>query len=103
MLGLVSFADAQTSYPVGSTPSAVALGDLNGDNQPDIVVANFDSGNIAVLLNNGDGTFAPSQFFAIGPNPRCVALGDFNSDSHLDVIISVGNGELQLMLSTGTG
>ena len=57
-----TFAGA-TTYPAGDAPNGLALGDLNGDGKPDLVVAN-DTSEIAgvqetlhVLLNRGDGTF----------------------------------------------
>ena len=35
----------------------MAVGDLNGDQVPDVVVGNFDSDDAAVFLGGGDGTF----------------------------------------------
>jgi len=60
----------QTRYAAGSTLSSVSLGDLDGDGDLDMVVANpytskFSSG-ISVLLNNGDGTFAPQTRYEAG-------------------------------------
>jgi hypothetical protein len=43
-------------YAVGENPSSVAIGDLNGDQVPDLAVANIDSDNVSVLLGLGDGT-----------------------------------------------
>ena len=35
----------------------VAVADVNGDGKPDLVVANYGSDTVSVLLNNGNGTF----------------------------------------------
>ncbi len=43
----------------------------------DIVVANFNDGDISVLLGNGDGTFARTDV-VVGNNPSSVAIGDLN-------------------------
>ncbi len=51
----------------GGGPVYVAVADLNRDGRPDLVVANIccaiscESGSIAVLLGNGDGTYAPAE------------------------------------------
>src|SRR5262245_24103703 len=45
-----SFAAAK-SYPAGSTPASVAVGDLNGDGKVDLATANSNPGTLSVLLN----------------------------------------------------
>jgi len=89
----VGFKSAVT-YPVGTVPSAVAVGDFNGDGKPDLAVANAgnpvagDEGNVSILLGNGDGTFQTSLNVAAGKNPFSIALGDFNGDGRLDVVVA---------------
>ena len=39
-------------YGAGSGPSSVAISNLNGDANPDLVVANRYSRNVSVLLSN---------------------------------------------------
>ncbi len=46
-----TFAAAQ-NLGTGFNPISVAAADLNGDDKPDLAVANGNSGNVSVLLNN---------------------------------------------------
>jgi uncharacterized repeat protein (TIGR01451 family) len=108
-LAAVDFA-AATSYPVGTSPAAVAVGDFNGDGKPDIAVANTGSGNVSILLGNGDGTFQVAVNFSSGNNPTKVALGDFNADGKLDLaLFQPGDtlvsraGSVSILLGNGDG
>src|SRR5947209_9374887 len=47
--------------PRSDVLTSAALGDLNNDGKLDILVANGYTGNVVVLLNQGDGAFAPAQ------------------------------------------
>ncbi|MBI5746989.1 MAG: VCBS repeat-containing protein [Nitrospirae bacterium] len=42
---------AATNFAVGSFPGSVSIGDLNLDGKPDLAVANSDSSNVSILLN----------------------------------------------------
>jgi hypothetical protein len=46
----LSFATQQT-FAVGGEPVTVAMADMNGDGLPDLVVENFSSSDVSVLLN----------------------------------------------------
>ena len=41
------------SYIAGSYPYSIAVGDFNGDGWPDLAVANIDSNDVSILLNDG--------------------------------------------------
>jgi uncharacterized repeat protein (TIGR01451 family) len=108
-LAAIDFAAAK-SYPVGTTPGGVAVGDFNGDGKLDIAVANAGSGNVSILLGNGDGTFQAAMNFSAGNNPTVVAAGDFNGDGKLDLaLFQPGNlssslsGCVSILLGNGDG
>jgi hypothetical protein len=43
------------TFDVGDQPQQVAMGDLDGSGEPDVVTPNYGSGNVSVLLNMGAG------------------------------------------------
>src|SRR5258707_3572411 len=74
---------------------AVAVGDVNGDGNPDLVVANQSAdssggnGSVGVLLGNGDGTFRTAVPYASGGyQTQAVALADVNGDGKLDLVVT---------------
>jgi hypothetical protein len=86
-----SFLPAQT-FPVGGEPTALAVGDFNGDGTPDLAVADANPGGVSVLVGNGDGSFQEPTTYASVSFPLSVAVADFNGDGILDLAV-VGNNE----------
>src|SRR5262249_30256523 len=100
-----SFAPQQT-FATGTNPISVALGDVNGDGRPDLLVANFQSNSVSVLLNTTAAgasapSFAPQQPFATGTSPFSVALGDVNGDGRPDLLVANnGDSTVSVLLNT---
>jgi hypothetical protein len=42
------------SFAAGTGPRGLAVADLNGDGRPDLIVANGESGDLSILLNDGN-------------------------------------------------
>src|SRR5580704_13474673 len=68
-----TFQAPQTYSSGGSEAYAVAVGDVNNDGIPDVIVANgcqsasqCVNGVVGVLLGNGDGTFQAAQTYSSG-------------------------------------
>ena len=73
--GDVSFS-GPTNYPVGWSPSSVAVGNFTNDSRPDLAVTNTDSHRVSVLLADGSGGFGTATDFVAGTTPCSVAVGD---------------------------
>jgi hypothetical protein len=117
------------SYSVGgydpdySLPVSVAIGDLNGDGYPDLVVTNqcksdcgdgFGPDGVSVLLGNGDGTFQdPVSYSSGGVQATSVAIGDVNGDGKPDLVVAnwcehvgckgAADGSASVLLGNGDG
>ena len=95
---------AATNFAVGIHPYSIAIGDLNGDGKPDLVVANENSNNLSVRLGTGTGSFGTATNFAVGNFPLSVAIGDLNGDGKLDLTVANnGSNTVSVLLGTGTG
>jgi hypothetical protein len=82
---------AKQDFPTGAGPVSIALGDLNGDGKFDLVVANFNSNNVSVLLNTTAPGAATLSFdkhdVATSEGPIYVTTGDLNGDGKLDLAV----------------
>lgn len=76
--------------------SAIELevGDLNGDGKPDLVlsVSSFGGRDVAVLMQQTNGSFGAPQYLSTGSvwGASSLALGDLNGDGRLDIVASTG-------------
>jgi RHS repeat-associated protein len=92
----------------GNNPHAVAVGDLNGDGIPDMVVAdnaNF-FGSVQVYLGKGDGTFGPPKEIDIQAGAEAVfdvVLADLTGDGKLDIVTCNRSGMVAVLPGHGDG
>jgi hypothetical protein len=89
-----SFQPAKSYSTGGAYPRVILAGDFNGDGKIDLAIANSGSqtqqSSVAVLLGNGDGTFAAPIVFAFSAGyAEAMTAGDFNEDGKLDLAVSV--------------
>jgi hypothetical protein len=84
----------------------LVVADVNGDGIPDIIVTNYASADISVLLGRGDGTFEPQRRYDATAGPFALAVGDLNGDGIPDLVVvsSTGShGKIAVLLGRGDG
>ena len=101
--GTGTFSGSQ-EVPVGIDPSGIALGDIDGDGDLDLLVANGGSSSVGVYLNPGNGTFASSRTLVVEKFSKDIALGDADNDGDLDLFVpNGGSNVIALLLNDGNG
>ncbi len=95
-------------FAAGHLPNDIAVADMNGDGNLDLVIANHQSPYVSIFLGDGKGGFhpAPGSPFDVhsSPHPHGVAVADFNSDGKPDVVTdSWGNNKIELLQGDGRG
>ena len=95
---------AVVTTPQPATPISVAVGDVDGDGDLDLLTANYYLGTVSVRLNNGSGAFSGTTDVAVGANPHSVAVGDVDGDGDLDVLTAnYGANTVSVRLNNGSG
>lgn len=74
-------------YAVGTSPQAVAIADLDGDNAPDLVVTSR-TGTVSIFMNDGNGAFVEGETFEPGGGLMFGLLADMNGDGQLDLLVA---------------
>ena len=80
---------------------ALTLADFNADGHPDIAMGV--DGGIAVLIGEGDGTFAGADLYDLGHLVGAVSIADFNGDRLADIAVAMPASFPRLLLGSGTG
>src|SRR5207245_9562137 len=87
------------NYATGPAPSAVAVGDFNGDGILDLAVP---TDTVSVLLGKGDGSFRRAVSYAAGDTPFSLLVADFNRDGIPDLAVTnSGADTVSILLGNG--
>jgi hypothetical protein len=83
---------------------SMAVGDFNGDGEPDLAVTNSGANGVNVLLNRNGGLSAVPASPATGASPTSIAAADFNGDGKLDLAVAnSGSNNVTILLGNGDG
>ena len=94
-----NFKEAKGSpFPCGNAPFGVAIGDINGDGNADLAIANSPTitseskgaDGLWILLGDGKGEFSSLKGspFKTGKSPSRLAIGDLNGDGINDIAVT---------------
>ena len=113
-----TFQAAQSFASAGYLTNSLAVGDFNGDGNPDLVLASqcqdssCQAGGVSVLLGSGNGKFQTAQTYSsAGYQADSVAVTDLDGDGKPDLVVSnlcqnptdCNNGVVSSLLGRGDG
>ena len=81
-----------------SSVHAINTGDMDGDGDLDLVIADANNSKVRVHLNNGAGSFGPALVTNFPSSVLTMALGDVDGDCDLDLLTASG-----IYLNNGSG
>ncbi|GJM28210.1 MAG: hypothetical protein DHS20C17_08450 [Cyclobacteriaceae bacterium] len=90
-------------FNVSGNLSNLQIGDLDGDNRPDIAVSRFLTSDLSILLNQTTNTtdqvsFSTPKIVSTIDLPQGLDMGDIDGDSKIDIVVASASDNLQITL-----
>ena len=89
-----NFYKPKVDFVAGTFPRSVTIGDVDGDNKPDLMVVNLSANTVSVLHNISSlgnitaSSFASKVDFGTGTAPVSIAFGDVDGDGKPDLAVT---------------
>ncbi|MCZ6817290.1 MAG: FG-GAP-like repeat-containing protein [Planctomycetota bacterium] len=100
----------RTDHAVGRSPSSMAAEDFDGDGAIDLAVTNYESHDVSILLNDGQGGMNLWQTVALGGLlkgpvwPFYLTASDFDNDLDLDLVVGhLASNHVSFLRNQGDG
>lgn len=90
VIGAVTMA-SRVDVTTGVSPESISIGDLDGDNKPEVVTADLGTGTVSIHRNTssiGIISFATIFNVTTGTSPRSVSMGDLDGDGKKDLAVA---------------
>jgi hypothetical protein len=101
LLGTGGSGYTASTLAAGRSPSAVVIGDFNGDGRPDIADANRLDNTVTVFLKDATGSTYTPTTLAVGGGPISLVAGDLVGDGRLDLATAnTFSGDVTLLTNT---
>lgn len=91
------------TFAAGFSAYGLTIGDLDGDGLSEVVAADLVSDDLAILLNQGGLSFAPTTSGSGLDNPRDIVSADFDGDGDIDIAAGDEFGDVGILTNDGLG
>jgi len=90
--------------PNQNDTKVITTADLDNDGDYDLALVNYNSDDVTVLLNNGNGVFSEPYNYAVDDGPFCLIAVDLDNDNYQDLVTANFNSyNISVLYNDGNG